>query len=658
MAAFSLQKKKTSPLVGIELSSTAVKVVQIGRHGDRYKVEHFAIEPLQVGAVTEEGIADTESVGKTIEHALKRAGIRSKSAAVAVRGGGTIAKTITVAGDLKQMSEDDIQSQVDLEAPNHIPFPIEDVRLDFVVIGPSKTEGLIEVRIAAARNDRVSQIQEAAEIAGLTVEVMDLELLAIETAYAEVTKQLRLDENEIVALVDIGATHITLNVMRGGQSIYQRSQPFDARQLEKELVRQYALSQDEALIALQGHSYPEGFEAKNIEPYREGLSQNISRLLQYFYSGGEYNSIGKMLLIGGGANVRGLTETLEERLGVQVHIANPLSSMSLGSGVKGQELAAQASSLFLATGLGLRGFEPGVNLMPWREKRRKERHQAVMRMLGLSAASALAVVLALWTIQSGMVESQESRNRQLQSEIDVMDKRVEQIQDLDVKRERLLGRKQVIDELQSGRSQMVHLFDQLVRTVPDGIQLNGIQQAGGFLIIEGRSESNSRVSDYLRRLDASAWLDKPDLQIIEEEGSGARNRSGSSAGSDSLPYLFRIQVTLVNPNQPNEDGEVVEQSAPTEDPEAMDGSGSDEGAVTETDPASMGSEPPVGVGALGLPGAEEGETIPVDPMEIEPGSPIQAPPSEGSEPEQPLPSAPANPSSLPPSAGSTAPTES
>ena len=262
MAAFSLQKKKTSPLVGIELSSTAVKVVQIGRHGDRYRVEHFAIEPLQVGAVTEEGIVDTESVGKTIEHALKRGGIRSKSAAIAVRGGGTIAKTITVAGDLKTMSEDDIQSQVDLEAANHIPFPIDDVRLDFVVLGPSKTEGQIDVRIAAARSDRVAQIQEAAEIAGLTVEVMDLELLAIETAYAEVSKQLKFSEGEIVGLVDIGATHITLNVMRGGHTIYQRTQAFDGRQLEQELVRSYALSQEEAVNALRTNSYPERFEAK------------------------------------------------------------------------------------------------------------------------------------------------------------------------------------------------------------------------------------------------------------------------------------------------------------------------------------------------------------------------------------------------------------
>ena len=600
-------KKKSSPLVGIDISSTAVKVVQLSRHGDRYRVDHFGIEPLQPGAVTDKTIAETESVGKTIEAALKKAGIRSRSAALAIGGSGTgiITKVIQVFGDLKKMSEDDIQSQVELEASNHIPYPIDEVRMDYMVLGPARTEGFLDVLLAAARNESAIQVQEAAEIASLTVEVLDVEQLAIEKAYSEVAHQLRLSDEDVVALVDIGASMITLNVMRAGRSIFQRQVQFDAKHLEKELVRRMGVSSEEAMLALRNGGYPEEFEEKVLDPYRESLGQHVGRLLQFFYSSSEYNTIGKLLLTGGGANTKGLPENLEDRLGVTVHIANPMASMSLGSGVKGSDLASQAPALFVATGLALRAFEDGVNLMPWREKRRKERHKAVMTLLGLSAAGALAVVGLGWTLQAGQIERQESRNKFLQDEIKAMDKKVEEIQDLDIKRERLLGRKQVIEELQSGRSQMVHLFDELVRTVPEGIQISAIQQTEGYLVIDGRAESNSRVSDYLRRLDASAWLDKPDLQIIEEEGSpGSKTKPTPGSINETLPYLFRIKVTLVNPNQPRED----EDGNPIP-PDA-------EAAASATEPASEVAAPTVAEQAV----------APASPPEASAAKPVEAAP--------------------------------
>lgn len=638
-------KKKSSPLVGIDISSTAVKVVQLSRHGDRYRVDHFGIEPLQPGAVTDKTIAETESVGKTIEAALKKAGIRSRSAALAIGGSGTgiITKIIQVSGDLKKMSEDDIQSQVELEASNHIPYPIDEVRMDYMVLGPARTEGFLDVLLAAARNESAIQVQEAAEIASLTVEVLDVEQLAIEKAYSEVAHQLRLSDEDVVALVDIGASMITLNVMRAGRSIFQRQVQFDAKHLEKELVRRMGVSSEEAMLALRNGGYPEEFEEKVLDPYRESLGQHVGRLLQFFYSSSEYNTIGKLLLTGGGANTKGLPENLEDRLGVTVHIANPMASMSLGSGVKGSDLASQAPALFVATGLALRAFEDGVNLMPWREKRRKERHKAVMTLLGLSAAGALAVVVLGWTLQAGQIERQESRNKFLQDEIKAMDKKVEEIQDLDIKRERLLGRKQVIEELQSGRSQMVHLFDELVRTVPEGIQISAIQQTEGYLVIDGRSESNSRVSDYLRRLDASAWLDKPDLQIIEEEGSpGSKTKPTPGSINETLPYLFRIKVTLVNPNQPRED----EDGNPIP-PDA-------EAAASATEPASEVAAPTVAEQAVAPSSppeasvAEPVETVPVaSPTTGEPSTSSSVP---GVEPSSAPAAAPAEQAGQSPSA--------
>ncbi len=653
-------KKKSSPLVGIDISSTAVKVVQLSRHGDRYRVDHFGMEPLQPGAVTDKAITETESVGKTIEAALKKAGIRSRSAALAIGGSGTgiITKIIQVSGDLKKMSEDDIQSQVELEASNHIPYPVDEVRMDYMVLGPARTEGFLDVLLAAARNESAIQVQEAAEIANLTVEVLDVEQLAIEKAYSEVAHQLRLSDEDVVALVDIGASMITLNVMRAGRSIFQRQVQFDAKHLEKELVRRMGVSSEEAMLALRNGGYPDEFEEKVLDPYRESLGQHVGRLLQFFYSSSEYNTIGKLLLTGGGANTKGLPENLEDRLGVTVHIANPMASMSLGSGVKGSDLASQAPALFVATGLALRAFEDGVNLMPWREKRRKERHKAVMTLLGLSAAGALAVVVLGWTLQAGQIERQESRNKYLQDEIKEMDKKVEEIQDLDIKRERLLGRKQVIEELQSGRSQMVHLFDELVRTVPDGIQISAIQQTEGYLVIDGRAESNSRVSDYLRRLDASAWLDKPDLQVIEEEGSpGSKTKPTPGSINETLPYLFKIKVTLVNPNQPSEDEDgnpippAGEAAAPVVEPssEAQAPASAEDTVAPSPSPAVPGTEPAQADPVVSPPAPSAGEPASSSsvPGVTSSSAPVPAP-AEKNEAE-PAPSSASPPAAAPPS---------
>lgn len=215
-----------------------------------------------------------------------------------------------------------------------------------------------------------------------------------------------------------------------------------------------------------------------------------------------------------------------------------------------------------------------INLMPWREKRRQERQRAFVSLMGFAALAAVAVLAMGWLLRAGQIEIQESRNSQLTREIDEMKKKVEEIQDLDIKRDRLLGRKQVIEELQSNRSHMVHLFDQLVRTVPEGIMLSSVNQRGTALTIEGRSESNSRVSEYLRRLDASGWLDRADLKIIEEQAASRASASSAPrvAGAPELPYFFRVQVAMVNPQAPalDEDGNPIGPSvldaAVSEDP--------------------------------------------------------------------------------------------
>ena len=188
-----------------------------------------------------------------------------------------------------------------------------------------------------------------------------------------------------------------------------------------------------------------------------------------------------------------------------------------------------------------------INLLPWRVERRKQRQKEFATMLGLSALGAVLLSFLIVSFYNGQISGQNERNQFLRDRITEVDKQIVEIEALDKEKARLLARKEVIEQLQANRSQMVHLFDSLVRTIPDGVILTSIKQDSEMLTLEGRSQSNARVSTYLRNLEGSGWMTNPDLSIIEAKGT-----------DKGLPYMFRLQVKLANPNAPkDEDGDGV-----------------------------------------------------------------------------------------------------
>lgn len=191
-----------------------------------------------------------------------------------------------------------------------------------------------------------------------------------------------------------------------------------------------------------------------------------------------------------------------------------------------------------------------INLLPWRAERRKSRQKEFAGMLGLSALAGVLVAFLVYSYYGGRVSGQTERNDFLRGEIAKVDGQIKEIDELDQKKSKLLARKEVIEQLQSNRSQMVHLFDSLVRTIPDGVTLTAIKQEGEILTLSGRSQSNARVSTYMRNLESSGWMTRPDLNIIE-----------AKEGNPGLPYEFNLKVTLANPNAPKE-GEGAEVAAP------------------------------------------------------------------------------------------------
>ena len=347
--------KSQPALVGVDISSTAVKLLQLSRSGNRYRVEHYAVEPLPPNAVVEKNIVEPEAVGEAIKRAVSRSGTRARHAAAAVAGSAVITKVIPMPADL---DDDDMESQIELEAVNYVPYPIEEVNLDFEVLGPMPgNPESVQVLLAASRAENVEVRASALELGGLTPKVMDVEVFAIENAFALLADQLNIPKDGIVALIDSGATMTTLNVLRNGRNLYNREQVFGGKQLTDEVMRRYGLSYEEAGMAKRQGGLPERYEAEVLEPFKEAMVQQVSRLLQFFYAGSEHNRVDQVVLAGGCAAIPGIAQMVEEQLGVPTIVANPLAHMTLGPRVQAHALAQDAPALMIACGLALRSFD-------------------------------------------------------------------------------------------------------------------------------------------------------------------------------------------------------------------------------------------------------------------------------------------------------------
>jgi type IV pilus assembly protein PilN len=188
-----------------------------------------------------------------------------------------------------------------------------------------------------------------------------------------------------------------------------------------------------------------------------------------------------------------------------------------------------------------------INLLPWRAERRKQRQKEFSILLALSALGAVLLSFMMIGYYKAQISGQNERNQYLTDQITLVQKQIDEIKLLDEKKAKLLARKEIIEKLQANRSQMVHLFDSLVRTIPDGVILTSIKQDEDTLTLEGRAQSNARVSTYMRNLETSGWMTKPDLSIIEAKGDDR-----------GLPNIFKLTVKLANPNAPkDEDGDGV-----------------------------------------------------------------------------------------------------
>jgi len=351
-----LLSRKKPPLIGLDISSTAVKLLELSQNGGRYRVESYAVEPLPVNSVVEKNIADVEAVGESIRRAIKRSGSKIKTVAVAVAGSSVITKVISMSSAL---NDEEMESQIDLEADQYIPYPLDEVSMDFEVLGPSeKNPEMVDVLLAASRKENVETRVSALEIGGMDPKIVDVEAYALENSFALLAEQLPDGGyDQTIAVIDVGATMTTLNVLHDRKIIYTREQVFGGKQLTEEIMRRYGLSYEEAGMAKRQGGLPDNYVPEVLDPFKDAMTQQVSRSLQFFFSSSQYNSVDQIILAGGSASIPGIDELIEDKIGTATSIANPFASMSLAPRVKPQTLSNDAPALMIACGLALRSFD-------------------------------------------------------------------------------------------------------------------------------------------------------------------------------------------------------------------------------------------------------------------------------------------------------------
>ena len=353
-------KRKKPNILGLDISSTSVKLLELAQDGDKYRVQSLAVEPLPDNAVVEKSIQDVEAVGETILKAVKRSGTKVKDAAVAVAGSAVITKIINMPAGL---SDSDLEAQIEMEADQYIPYPLEEINLDFEVIGESENSpDTVDVLLAASRSENIELRSAALALGGLHPKIVDVEAYTIENSSKLIAHQMKHDEesendDKIIAVVDIGATMTSLNVVENNQLIYTREQSFGGKQLTEEIMRRYGLAYDEAGRLKKEGGLPDNYIPEVLEPFKETIAQQVSRFLQFFYTSGQHNAVDLIVLAGGCASIPGIDELVESQLDTATVIANPFAEMSLSSKVNPQSLSNDAPSLMIACGLAMRSFD-------------------------------------------------------------------------------------------------------------------------------------------------------------------------------------------------------------------------------------------------------------------------------------------------------------
>ena len=352
----SLFSRQPASLLGIDISSSSIKLVELGRDASgALALERCCIEPLERGWIADGNIEKFDEVAEALRRLVKKSGTRSKNVAMALPPSAVITKRISLPGE---MSEQELEVQVESEANQYIPFSLDEVSLDFCVIGPSaNSPGDVDVLIAASRREKVQDRQGLAEAAGLTPVIVDIESHCARLAAGRLIENLpQKGQDAIVALFEVGALTTSMQVLRNEEVLYERDQAFGGAQLTQLIARQYGFSLEEAESKKRNAELPEDYPGVVLKPFVESMTQEVARALQFFFTSTPYNRVDHILLAGGSAPLPGLVEAITQHTGFACGLVNPFDGMQIGSNVRLKKMAREAPSYLTACGLALRRF--------------------------------------------------------------------------------------------------------------------------------------------------------------------------------------------------------------------------------------------------------------------------------------------------------------
>lgn len=352
-----LFKPKSRPLLGLDITTSSVKLIELTSSSGQYRVESYAAEATPPNAINEKAIVDAVAVGEAIKRAVKRSGARARETAVAISGDAAITKVIQMP---RSLSENELEGQVEMQADQYIPFPMEEVSFDFEVIGASdKDPEMLDVLLVATRTENVEQRVAACAAGGLAVRIVDVEAFALENACRLLTHQMPDGGLErAIAVVDFGASSTTFSVLRDLRVIYTRDFAFGGQQLTEEIMRTYGLSMEEAGRAKKEGGLPSNYQSEVLDPFIEDMCQQVSRSLQFFLASGAGREQPEQILVCGGcANIPGVADVIASRVGIPAERGDPLGQMKLSQRAKTQAVKKDATALLTACGLALRSFD-------------------------------------------------------------------------------------------------------------------------------------------------------------------------------------------------------------------------------------------------------------------------------------------------------------
>ena len=357
MAALgSLFRRQNAPLLGLDVSSSSVKLVELGREASgKLVLERCAIEPLERGWITDGNVEKFDEVAEAVRRVIRKSGTRTRNVALALPPSAVITKKIILPGG---MSEQELEIQVESEANQYIPFSLDEVSLDFCVIGPSATSaGDVEVLIAASRKEKVQDREGLAEAAGLKAMILDVESYASRLATARLIEQLPgKGVDSIVALFEVGAFTTSMQVLRNQEVLYDRDQAFGGAQLTQLIVRQYGFSAEEAEAKKRSGDLPDDYGSGVLRPFVESIAQEIARALQFFFTSTPHNRVDYVLLAGGSASLPGLTNAVTRQTSFACSLLNPFEGMEISSNVREKKVRREAPSYLTSCGLAMRRF--------------------------------------------------------------------------------------------------------------------------------------------------------------------------------------------------------------------------------------------------------------------------------------------------------------